>query len=224
MTMHIHTLFTGVANTHIITRAWGVVIVDAGMPRQAQRILAKLRALGHAPQDVRLILLTHGHIDHVGSAPALKRLTGAPIALHRGDAWLVATPDLKIPPGRNALIRAGNALIKPFGFLARIEPFVPDVTLEAGQALGEFGLEARIIHTPGHTAGSVSIVFDDGQMIIGDALLNLLRVSLPLVGEDFTAARESVWKIRALRPRVCHTGHGRAFGWDELEGFVSKPC
>ena len=78
--MMIHTLFTGVANTHIVETQNGLAIIDAGMPHQAAAILKRIRALGHSPQDVRVILLTHGHIDHAGSARLLKRLTGAPVA------------------------------------------------------------------------------------------------------------------------------------------------
>ncbi len=118
--MQVHTLFTGIANTHIVANARAIAIVDAGMPHQANRILRRIRALGHSPQDVRLILITHGHIDHAGSALALKRATGAPIALHRGDARLVATPDLKIPPGRNGLIDAGTVVLKKFGVIDAI--------------------------------------------------------------------------------------------------------
>ena len=66
--MQVHTLFAGIANTHLIENSRGVIIIDAGMPHQASRILIKIRNLGHAPQDVRAILLTHGHIDHAGSA------------------------------------------------------------------------------------------------------------------------------------------------------------
>jgi glyoxylase-like metal-dependent hydrolase (beta-lactamase superfamily II) len=133
--MQVHTLFTGIANTHILAAARGIVVVDAGMPHQANRILRKIHALGHSPQDVRLILITHGHIDHAGSALALKRAANAPIALHRGDARLVATPDLKIPPGRNGLIDAGTGVLKKFGWLIPLETFTPDVWLDDGQAL-----------------------------------------------------------------------------------------
>ena len=79
--VRIDTLFNGVANTFVVTTDNGVWVIDPGMTQQAGRILNKIRALGRSPEDVRLILLTHGHIDHAGSAAELKRLTGAPIAI-----------------------------------------------------------------------------------------------------------------------------------------------
>ena len=222
--MSVDTLFTGIANTHIVETSRGVIVIDAGMPRQAQRIVNKIRALGHSPEEVRLILLTHGHIDHAGSAVALKRLTGAPIALHRADARLTATRDLKIPPGRSGAIDAAGGVLRAFGWAVPLETFTPDVWLDDGMSLRDFGLDARVVHTPGHTAGSVSIAFDDGTLFVGDALLNVLHVSFPLWWEDPAAARESACRIKSIQPRVCYTGHGRAFDLSALDAFVGDHC
>ena len=220
--MQVHTLFTGVANTFIVENSRGVVVVDAGMPRHAPRIVNAVCALGHAPQDVHLILITHGHIDHAGSAVALKKLTGAPIALHRSDARLIETPSLKIPPGRSAATDAIGALMRAFGWAMPLETFTPDVWLEDGESLGEFGLDAHVVHTPGHTAGSVSVLCDDGSLFVGDAILNLVHVAFPLYWEDAPQARESALKIHALKPRVCYTAHGRAFDANELDAFIAR--
>ena len=222
--MRIHTLFTGIANTHIVENSRGVIVVDAGMPRQVRRIANKIRALGHSPKDVRLILLTHGHIDHAGSAVALKRLTGAPIAMHRADARLTATRDLKIPPGRSGVVDAAGSVLRAFGWVVPLEAFTPDVWLDDGMSLRDFGFDARVVHTPGHTAGSVSVSFDDGTVFVGDALLNLLHVSFPLWWEDPAAARESACRLKSVRPRVCYSGHGRPFDLNALEAFIGDHC
>ena len=220
--MKIHTLFTLVANTHIVEIEHGVVVIDAGMPHQAGRIVKEIRALGYVPRDVRLILITHGHIDHAGSAAALKRLTGAPIAMHAADIPLVATPNLKIPPGRTDMIDSVGQFIAKFGFVMPLETFQPDICLEDGQSLRGFGVDARVIHTPGHTNGSVAFAFDGGAVFVGDAILNLVRVSFPLVWEDRDAARDSARRIRALNPRAIYTGHGREFDLKALAQFLAR--
>lgn len=220
--MNIHTLFTRVANTHILTNERGVYIIDAGMPHQARRIVNAIRKLGHAPNDVRLILITHGHIDHAGSAVALQRLTGAPIAMHRADARLTATASLKIPPGRNAPTETIGGLMRALGWVMPLETFTPDVLLDDEQSLREFGIAARVVHTPGHTAGSASFLFDDGTLFLGDSILRLVRVSFPLYWEDAAAAYASALKIFSLKPRECYSGHGKAFSFDELDTFIQR--
>ncbi len=222
--MKITTLFTGVANAHLVETDRGVIIIDAGMPHMTRRILGKIRALGHSPKDVRLILITHGHIDHAGSAVALKRLTGAPIAMHRGDVRLTTTPSLKIPPGRGKRTNTIGAFLRKVGFIVPLETFSPDVSLDDGQSLNEFGFPARVWHTPGHTAGSVSIVTADRTAFVGDSILNLLHVSFPLFWEDPSAARESACRIQSLQPRVCYSGHGKPFVLNELTEFVGDHC
>lgn len=218
----IYTLFTGVANTFLIEHARQVMIIDAGIPHQARRIVNALRARGLAPRDVRLIVITHGHYDHAGSAVALREWTGAPIAMHRDDAHLVATPHLKIPPARTRVTELLGATMRALGWAVPLETFTPDVWLEDGQSLREFGFAARAIHTPGHTMGSVSVLFDDGALFVGDAILNLIRVAFPLYWEDATRARESAFKLHALAPRMCYTAHGRAFDANELEEFIAR--
>lgn len=222
--MKIHSLFTGVANVHLVETKHGVVLVDAGMPHMTWRILGKMRALGYAPQDLRLILVTHGHVDHAGSAVALKRATGAPIAMHSGDLRLTTTPSLKIPPGRGKVSDAFGGVMRAFGFLAPLDTFTPDITLTDGLSLDELGFPAHVYHTPGHTAGSVTTITHDGEAFVGDAILNLLHVSFPLYWEDPHTARESACRIESLQPRVCYSGHGKPFELQDLDAFVGDHC
>ena len=222
--MRVHTLFTGIANTHIVEDGQSVVVIDAGMPHQAHRIVNHVCALGHAPQDIRLIAVTHGHIDHAGSAVELKRMTGAPIAMHRVDAPLTATRDLKIPPGRTAMVDAAGGVLRAFGWAVPLETFTPDVWLDDGMSLRDFGIDAHVVYTPGHTLGSVSIAFEDGTVFVGDALLNLIHVSFPLWWQDPDCARESACKIQSLEPRFCYSGHGREFDSNALDRFVGEHC
>jgi hydroxyacylglutathione hydrolase len=149
-------------------------------------------------------------------------MTGAPIALHRDDAPLVATPELKIPPGRNAAINVTKWTLEKIGWLFPLETFAPDIVLDDGQSLREFGFDARVVHTPGHTLGSVSVLCDDGTCFAGDAILNLIRVSFPLYWENPRATHASARRIQSLQPRVCYTGHGRAFGLAQLDAMIER--
>ena len=125
-------------------------------------------------------------------------------------------------PGRNAATEVIGALMRAFGWAMPLETFTPEVWLEDEQSLREFGLDARVIHTPGHTAGSVSVLCDDGALFVGDAILNLVHVAFPLLWENAPQAHASAQKIHALKPRVCYTGHGRAFDAGELDAFIAR--
>jgi glyoxylase-like metal-dependent hydrolase (beta-lactamase superfamily II) len=200
------------------------MVVDTGLAFRGMTryILNQVQRGGYQPRDVRLILLTHGHVDHAGNAAALKRVTGAPIALHRGDSEMVQRGAHGIPPGRNIKGRATAWLMNSLPWQYGFESFTPDIWIERGQTLADFGIEGYVVETPGHSAGSISLVLEDGQALIGDALLNTTKVGFPIYWEDKLAATESARRIHSLRPRLLHTGHGRSFTGDELARFVEN--
>jgi glyoxylase-like metal-dependent hydrolase (beta-lactamase superfamily II) len=162
-------------------------------------------------------------MDHVGSAAALRRITGAPIALHRADVSKARAGKHSMPNGRGP---TGKVLEHTFNGLRlkfRFEAFEPDLFLDEGDTLREFGLNARVVHTPGHTRGSLSLLLPKQVMLVGDAIINQFRVAMPLYGEDIGLAYESLRKIAALHPRVIYSGHGGPFsGADVLRYFEIK--
>jgi len=106
---------TRVGNAYVVPLEEGVLLVDTGMPGNASRVLAALERLGHRPGDVRQIVLTHWHPDHMGSAAELRRLTGAQVAIHELDA--------PVPGGRAA--REGPADDGPRAPGIRVDPWSP---------------------------------------------------------------------------------------------------
>lgn len=124
------------------------VIIDPG--DEVSRILKTLKR-----HDLKLkyIFLTHGHIDHVGGTKELKDATGAEVLLHKEDLFLYKKVELQA---------------SLFGLPSPAVTHV-DRLLEDGLEIGEGSLRCRVIHTPGHTPGSVSFYFD-GKVFTGDAL------------------------------------------------------
>lgn len=189
------------------------ILVDTGTPGNAEIILRVLKARGVAPRDVSLILITHGHSDHFGSAFALRQATGAPVMIHQADAEA-----LRI--GRNPILSSDSWLGK---LAARIiprqiknyVPFEPDILIESETSLAPYGVEGIIIPTPGHTAGSVSALLENGDAFVGDLLsgriLRKSRASLPVFAEDRQILIESLRGLLARHPQLLFCGHGGPF-------------
>ena len=190
---------TRVGNAYVVPLEEGVLLVDTGMPGNASRILAAVERLGHRPGDVRQIVLTHWHPDHMGSAAELRRLTGARIAIHELDAPILAGGE-RPAKGRRMM----GILLRVF----RVAPLVADDTLRSGDVIG--GLE--VIHVPGHTAGSIALRRSDGVVLSGDALLGDRhgRLQQPDRGLslDPDQAYASAAVLRSLEPRLLLPGHG----------------
>jgi len=159
----------GMVNCHIIVGSKGSVLVDAGLPGSSQKVERALLQRGLQLSDIKLIVVTHAHIDHAGSAAQMRELTGAPIVAHAGDLdyYLQKRPMTFCATGwfGRAFLRTG-LIRRPY------VPFTPDLLLRDGEflALDRFGIEGAVRHTPGHTCGSISVQLGGGDAMVGDLI------------------------------------------------------
>ncbi len=185
------------------------VLVDTGNPGNADLVIKTLARFGFAPRDLALILLTHAHGDHLGSANALRERTGAPIALHGADLEMARS-------GHQDLRPAGldGRLLKRF-FSDHFEAVEPDIVLDGQTSLEAYGLDARVIQTPGHTPGSVSVILPDGQAVIADVVRGDFvlpnRPTRHLFADDLSIVASSIQRLLGLPLTTLHPGHGLAF-------------
>ncbi|MCB9079260.1 MAG: MBL fold metallo-hydrolase [Anaerolineaceae bacterium] len=207
MTTRIHIIKTWMSDTFLIEAEAGLVLVDTGPPRSEGRILARLHALGRA--DLRLIFLTHAHYDHFGSAAALKRLTGAPIAIHRIDAddLAQAQTTLGSVQGIAWLAKVGLPLLEA---ILPVTPVPADLLLDDGDRLDEFGLDAQIIHTPGHTLGSSTLLVENRLAFVGDLISMLGKPHAQRrFAVDWQLQAQSLHRLQQFQPQEVYCGHGR---------------
>jgi glyoxylase-like metal-dependent hydrolase (beta-lactamase superfamily II) len=202
-------------DTCYVLRAGGVIAVDAGAPKKGKSFLRGLERASIRPEDVQLIVLTHGHWDHVGSARDLQAITGAKLAMHEREVpWLeqCLTP---LPPGVTI------ALNKVFMPLIKFPPAKVDLVLtNEGLSLSDYGIPGRVLHTPGHSPGSISILLDSGDVFVGDLAMNKfpLRLSpgLPIFAEDQDAVVRS-WRILLEQgATTVYPAHGKPFPADVI--------
>lgn len=154
-------------NAFLIEGDDGLTLVDVGRSKAVDLLLQTITELGHAPEDVRRIVLTHAHPDHVQGAPALREHTGARILIHPADAgWLA---EGRVPADG----RSGPGARRFDGLsAAHWTPVKPDATVEDSELIpGSGGL--RVIHTPGHSPGHIALLHEPTRtVLVGDAVFH----------------------------------------------------
>lgn len=224
MTIAVHPIRLRVSNAYLLVGE-RPVLIDAGSKGEADAIEREMKKHGVAPRDLALVLHTHAHSDHVGSSAELLRRSGAPGALHTGDDALLAS-------GSNGHLNGvglrGKVMSPVFSNL-KFEPFTPSITLREGMTLDEYGLPgARVVETPGHTMGHVSVVLPDGQAVVGDVLMGgglggKLRPRDPryhYFADDLPAIKRSVGRLMAEAITVWHPGHGGPLAREDVRRWA----
>lgn len=190
-------ILPGLVNVYILKTDAGLVVLDTGFPGRASKILDAVRSLGKAPDDVRHIVLTHCHPDHIGSAAALKRETGAIVWAHPLDAPMMEAGttmrDGMCPsPGwRNLILSKILA-----GKVATVEPVKVDRLIEDGDR-PDFAPDMTAIHIPGHCNGQLAFHWarHGGVLFPADAFANRRGLKLPVATEDPQLALASIAKL-----------------------------
>jgi hydroxyacylglutathione hydrolase len=217
MTETIRSLTFRVSNAYLVQGDTGFILIDTGFRFDRARLERELRAAGCGPGDLRLIVITHGDPDHSGNAAYVREIYGAKIAIHRAEASAIEQGDMFLSRGRMPLTRR---VLKPLISLFRLrrrDRFTPDLYLEDGDRLDEYGLDATILHVPGHSSGSIAVLTADGVLFSGDFLENRTRPSIATLVDDAEALKASFERVRKLDIRIVYPGHGKAFSLDEIE-------
>jgi hydroxyacylglutathione hydrolase len=198
MTLKIRTIttpfvFNVSVNCYLIRTGDGYTLIDTGRTNKRGTIEKELTSAGCRPGNLELIVLTHGDFDHCGM-------------VERGDMlWN------RKPP--NILIRT------VFGLLFRLsksDRFKPDLYVEDGYDLSEYGFDAQVLHIPGHSKGSIGILTTGGDLFCGDLLANVDKPELWSIIDDSAAANASVEKLEKLDIKTVYPGHGKPFPMEQF--------
>jgi len=161
-------------------------------------------------------VITYVDPDHGGNAGYLRAKYGAKIAMHnaevaaveRGNMFLSRDP---LPP----LKRVAKLLMSLFRLRKR-DRFTPDLFLKDGDRLDEYGLAATVLHVPGHSAGSIAVLTDEGAFFSGDFLENRTHPSIATLVEDAEALSASFERVKKLEIQTVYPGYGKPFNLDEI--------
>jgi len=202
-----------------------LTLVDTGFLGSSAQVTNFIHSLGRSVEEISLIIITHNHFDHAGGLAELTKLTRAEVAVHQAD--------INDTEGQSPYPRGIRGLLRiPFLATLRqrflLSPDDVDIPLAGGEVLEPLG-GLEVVHTPGHTPGSISLYSPKYKLlIVGDALVkshNAPQLPHRMVTTNYAQAMNSIRKMAQLDFDTLCFGHGRPLTGDvrtQLTELVEK--
>jgi glyoxylase-like metal-dependent hydrolase (beta-lactamase superfamily II) len=230
----VHRIEDAFTNWYLVEGDDGITVVDCGVPTSWESFRSALRAIGRSEDDVRAVVLTHAHFDHVGFAERARRELGVPVHVHEDDAPLTMHPwryDHERP--RSLYLATQVRALPVVAALLRARAWWPAAIREV-ERYGDAGTlpvpgAPRIVPTPGHTLGHCALHLPDRDVVLaGDAFVTFdpytarrgPRVVARAATVDSARNLETLDALVATEARVVLTGHGPAWR-DGVEAGVA---
>ena len=210
----------GSVNCYLVETDTGYVLIDTGGSNKRSELERELEGAGCKPGNLKLIVSTHGDFDHIGNAAYLREKFGAKIAMHKDDSGMAERGDMFWNrKSGNTLIRMMAPILFRFGKSNRFEP---DLYIEDGYALSEYGFDATVLTIPGHSKGSIGILTAGGDLLCGDLFDNTDKPVLNSIMDDLAAANASVKKLGSFAINTVYPGHGKPFSMELFRGITDN--
>jgi glyoxylase-like metal-dependent hydrolase (beta-lactamase superfamily II) len=212
-----------ILNVHVylLVTNKGYLLVDCGIPGFEDRLTAAFKFWNIDPRLVTHIILTHGHLDHIGCLAYAKMITGAKIICQESITDQLAAGSFEKAEARVLYWKLLNTPLSRL-LATRLEPIMPDLDFELELDIGPIGIPGRLIHTPGHSPGSCSILLKSGEAIIGDLVRKNRKgvIDTGLFHTDRKLILDSLRKILKDNPQSFYLSHGGVVSREELEAFM----
>ncbi len=214
----------GISNSYLIKGEEGYLLVDAGVEGKVDKLKSEMDEHDIEFGDIILIIITHVHYDHIGSLKEIKEKTEAPVLVHESEADLLKSGESYFPAGNNWIGKiisnfAQSNLNKPNTF----EPIKPDIEMKEYYNLQGFGFEGEIIHTPGHSAGSITVIIENRHCFTGDTMFSLVPFTVnPPFADNPEELYKSWEKIAAYDCWFFYPGHGYMFSRNKFMGSLNR--
>ena len=238
--MGITALKGGLTVQYLLPCTGGYLMVEAGDHREFPRFLSKLKKAGVDPREIRYLFLTHHHGDHAGFTASLREISDCRIIAHREAAPFMREGSISLAPGGGATTRLvkfifslglrlnravktgeGNILVE--GGFPPVEPQEGDILVQGddNEILRSLGVPGKIMHTPGHTPDSITLLLDDGSCFCGDAATSFalwLGTRYCCFYITDMAANYQTWrKMLDAGARTIYPAHGKPFPAEKLQ-------
>jgi hydroxyacylglutathione hydrolase len=214
-------------DSFILFDTGGHTIMDKQFSNRRETLERELEKAGCKPGNLKLVVLTHGDNDHTANAAFIRDKYTTKIAMHAGDVELVENPVIeKVMESfryKSLIYKVVFVFMKKLiqrvslKMLVNFERFTPDVYVDEGYSLQEYGFEAKVLHIPGHTAGSIGVLTANGDLIAGDTFTNMSKPDFAPNAYDFKILAASVDRLKAMDIKTVHPGHGTPFETKQLK-------
>ena len=204
----------------------GHIVMDKEFNNRRHALEDELLKNGCNADNLHLIVLTHGDNDHAANALYFSKFFNAKIALHKDDEYLVLSPTLDDYMAsyhyRSGMLNLVFKMMKKTitgatqKFLSAFKTFKPDILLTDGFDFSAYGFNAKVIHIPGHTPGSIGILFENGDFIAGDLLANNKKPEIIPNANDFKVLNANIGKLKNYDIKTVYPGHGKPFEFSQL--------
>jgi hydroxyacylglutathione hydrolase len=214
----IYRVLSGRINSYLVSHSKGLILVDCGFYKHSDQLIQNIRSLEIHERTIDYLLLTHTHFDHCQSAAGISKKINAQIIVHSAEAYNLITGNSPLPNGVSFLpkliVAAANKL---FPGKSKIPAVEPNILVQSRTTL--FGTDSlQIIHTPGHSTGSISLLVDDEIAICGDAAFGVFpNRAMPLFADDIDDLSESWGTLLETNCQLFLPGHGRPISRKTLE-------
>ncbi len=222
MPQEIKSIGLGGVNCYLLkTDAGGYILIDTGYAGKRAALEREMEKAGCRPGTLKLIVLTHGDADHAGNGAYFREKYGARIAMHPDDWGMVERGDMgwnrKPKPDKiSPVFKILGSLVMTFSHANQFDLFRPDLAVDDGFDLSEYGAVAKVLHIPGHSKGSIGVLTADGDLFCGDLLYNMPGF---FVADDAAAYNASLNRLSGLEIKTVYPGHGKPF---LLEPFMKQ--
>lgn len=198
------------SNAYIVKCKEKYLLIDTGVKYSLLKILRAFKKLGVTEENLVALILTHTHYDHVENAHRIKQLYGTNIMVHEREATFLEEGNSPQIKGTIYITRKlQKSINKGLEKIGKYSPVIKDIMIDESLALHHLGFNGYIMHTPGHTIGSMSVVLNNEYAIVGDTMFGVIKGSiLPPYAMDLGVLMESWKKLLDTECSIFLTGHG----------------
>ena len=225
MSTDIFSLNLGITRCYLIRGPQGIVMIDCGMPNKLRTFEKAISGYNILPEEVKLIILTHAHLDNIGSARGIKLFTGAKIAVHKNEKEYLENGKFVWPTGVTKWGRFSRLFLVPYLRASRIAKTKVDLVLtDDDYSLTDYGIDGKVISTPGYSSGSVSVLLNTGEAFVGSLAHNGFPYrsgpGFPIYAEEAEKIKTS-WNLLIDKgARMIYPDHGNPFPVSEIKKYL----